>query len=343
MKVAKSGRTTGLTCAGISALDVDVNVDYYTDCAETQPYLTKTYTNQLAMSGNQFSDAGDSGALVVDTVNAEPVGLFFAGGTDASGVGQGMANPVGEVLSELSAHGDGATSYSFAGASDHAVSCLNYGDNTVAAAQSRALTDPEITRTQQALGQARALVNASIGVLGVATGKSNDHPGEGAVIVYVDENLTVTVPAQVGGVRTTVVPTNVVAVANGSAPLTNSIAAAPALTAAEISPAIAIKQRLAKGLMQQSPAFFGVGVGQSLDNPREPALVIYVDRKNLPTQLPQTIDGLRTRYVIMDRLHVTRSYALAQPSRSHCLPHPVAGRSGGKDQLSLRPQPLQLN
>ena len=80
MTVAKSGRTTGLTCASISAVNLDVSVDYFTDCAETKPYLTKTYTNQIAITGNQFSDAGDSGSLVVDSANAEPVGLFFAGG-----------------------------------------------------------------------------------------------------------------------------------------------------------------------------------------------------------------------------------------------------------------------
>src|ERR1019366_6226118 len=34
-QVAKSGRTTGLTCGGISAVDVDVMVDYFLDCAET--------------------------------------------------------------------------------------------------------------------------------------------------------------------------------------------------------------------------------------------------------------------------------------------------------------------
>ena len=93
MRVAKSGRTTGLTCGSISAVSLDVSVDYYRDCAETKPYLTKLFTNQVAMSGDRFSDAGDSGALVVDANNAEPVGLFFAGGTDAAGVGQGVANP----------------------------------------------------------------------------------------------------------------------------------------------------------------------------------------------------------------------------------------------------------
>ncbi len=114
----------------------------------------------------------------------------------------------------------GGTSYTFVGAADHAVSCLNYGDNTVTAAQARALTDAEIARAQQALGQARMLVNPSAGILGVATGKSSDHPGEGAVILYVDENMTVTAPPTVDGVRTLVIPTNAHAVAFGSAPQT---------------------------------------------------------------------------------------------------------------------------
>jgi hypothetical protein len=88
-----------------------------------------------------------------------------------------------------------------------------------------------------------------------------------------------------------------------------------------VGSAVALKQQVARSLMKQNPAFFGVGVGQSLDNPREAALVIYVDRK-LPAQLPQSVAGLRTRYVVMDRLHVTRSYAAAGLSGRHCSAHP---------------------
>ena len=84
MRVAKSGRTTGLTCGGVSAIDLDVAVDYFADCAETRPYTTKIFTRQVGVSGDHFSDAGDSGSLVVNAANAEPVGLFFAGGTDAA-------------------------------------------------------------------------------------------------------------------------------------------------------------------------------------------------------------------------------------------------------------------
>jgi hypothetical protein len=344
LKVAKSGRTTGLTCASISALSLDVRVDYYTDCAETKPYLTKTFTNQLAISGNQFTDAGDSGALVVDAGNAEPVGLFFAGGTDASGVSQAVANPAGDVLSELSTQVGGGTNYTYVGGADHPVSCLSYGDGTVAAAQVRSLTGSEVARTQQALSQARMLVNPSAGILGVAPGKSSDRPGEGAVLVYVDEYANVSVPATMGGMRTVVIPSAAHAVAYGSAPQT---APAVALPAAALSQAVTVKQQIAPGLMRHNSAFFGVGVGQSLDNPREAALVVYVDRKRVPSLLPTTLGGLRTRYVVMDRLHVTRSYTTPVQSKLHCVPHPAAKQGGSGqdwfDSLNLsRPRSLKL-
>jgi hypothetical protein len=343
LSVAKSGRTTGLTCASISALSLDVNVDYFTDCAETKPYLTKTYTNQLAITGNQFSDAGDSGSLVVDTATAEPVGLFFAGGADTTGASQGVANPAPEVLRELGTLNNSAASYTFVGAADHSVSCLNYGDNTIAVAQARTLSDAETTRAQSALAMARILVNPATGILGVATGKSTDHAGEAAVILYVDESQQVNAPSTVDGVRTLVIPTNIRAVALGSAPLTPLETTPAPLTANVVNAAIAEKQQIARSLMRDNPAFFGMGVGQSLDNPKEAALVVYVDRKNLPSQLPPTLGGLRTRYVIMDRLHVTRSYATGLQTRSHCMVHGTESGTGGFDPQELnRPRGLDL-
>jgi hypothetical protein len=96
--------------------------------------------------------------------------------------------------------------------------------------------------------------------------------------------------------------------------------------------------------MRRNPAFFGVGVGQSLDNPKEAALVLYVDRTRIPADLPQIVGGLRTRYVVMDRLHVTRSYAKPGQSRLHCMPHPAAGQPAGFDPLDLfRTRSLKLN
>jgi hypothetical protein len=328
MRVAKSGRTTGLTCGAVTAVDVDVNVDYFADCAETRPYLTKLFTHQLALSGDRFSDAGDSGALVVDAANAEPVGLFFAGGVDASGVVQAMATPAPEVLSELGAQTGTGTSYSFVGGVDHAVSCLSYGDSAVAAAQREPLSTVEMARAAQALFAARLLVNPSQGILGVALGKSSDRVGEAAIVVYVDETMTPNVPVQAGGVRTMVVPTTAQAVAAGSAPVANTMTVASGLTNAALNHAMQAKQQAARqwmqdGEAQKNGAIFGVGVGQSLDNPREAALVIYVDRSMLPKDLPQTLDGVRTRYIVMDRLHVTRSYMTAGPAQK-CMAKPIA-------------------
>lgn len=326
MTVAKSGRTTGLTCATVSAVSLNVNIDYFTDCAESKPYTTKTFTNQIAISGNQFSDAGDSGSLVVNTANAEPVGLFFAGGVDTSGVSLAVANPAQDVLNELGTLSN--TSYSFVGTTDHAVSCLNYGTNIATAAQGVTITPIQSARAEQGMNQARMLVNTATGILGVATGKSSDRPGEAAVILYVDQNRIVDVPATIDGVRTIVIPTTQQAVAFGVAPETPQDAAVPSILSSQtLNDAINSKNAVAASLMKQNSAFFGVGVGQSLDSPREAALVIYVDRKNVPAELPPIINGMRTRYVIMDRLHVTRSYATPVQSRSRCMPHPVPRRA----------------
>ena len=340
--VAKSGRTTGLTCGAVSALNLDVNVDYYTDCAETKPYLTKTFTNQVAISGNQFSDAGDSGSLVVNSSDAEPVGLYFAGGIDVAGISHGIADPATDVLNELGVQA--GANYSFVGTADHPVSCLSYGDNTVALAQARTLSDAESTRVQSAMTAARAFVNPAAGILGVATGKSSDHPGEGGVLVYVDENGAATVPPLIDGVRTIVIPTNPRAVVLGSAPTTPAEAATP-LSSTALNQALFVKKQAVRTLMRQYPAFFGIGVGRSLDNPKDAALVIYVDRKKVPDQLPGTIEGVRARYVVMERLHVTRSYASNLRSASHCMSHATADETAEPfDPESLtRPAPLKLN
>lgn len=337
MLVAKSGRTTGLTCASIATVSLDVQVSYFRDCAETEPYLTKTFINQIAIEGNNFSDAGDSGSLVVDAGNAEPVGLFFAGGVNSSGVGEGVASPAPTVLAELGALE--GTSYTFVGTTDHAVTCLDYSNGTVAAAQSSTLSTSQADALQQALPQAWMLVSPSAGILGAASGKSSDHAGEAAIILYVDQSKNPSVPQTIGGVRTEVIPTTAQALAAGAAPLVAARSGAlPALTSSVLSHAVAVKQQISQSLMKRNPAFFGVGVGQSLDNPKEATLTIFVDRNRIPATLPATIDGMRARYIVMDRLHVTRSYLKgAVRQEGHCMAHPPA-RSGGIDFFRVQRQ-----
>jgi hypothetical protein len=140
------------------------------------------------------------------------------------------------------------------------------------------------------------------------------------VIVYVDENSP-QIPQIIDGVRSIVIPTTPHAVAVGSAPLFNALHDALPLAPASLAQALAAKRQIARKLMRQNPAFFAVGVGHSLDNPREAALVIYVDRNRIPADLPPVVAGLRTRYIMMDRLHVTRSYSNALAPGHRCTPH----------------------
>ena len=91
--VAKSGRTTGLTCSTIIGTNVANTVSYYAHCGDSTPAFNVGYTDLIAVSGGDFSDSGDSGSLIVTQDTAEAVGLLFAG-SDTDTVG----NPITDVL-----------------------------------------------------------------------------------------------------------------------------------------------------------------------------------------------------------------------------------------------------
>lgn len=324
LRVVKSGRSTGLTCSTIESISQNVNVDYFKDCAQSTSYLTKTYTNQISIGGNSFTDAGDSGSLILDASNAQPIGLFYAAGSGFS-----IASPIGEVLSELALQaGQSSGSFKVTGGGQHAISCLNYDTNTVTAASLVSVSPAAMKVAQQAANLAAAsLVDAKKGILGTAPGKSADSPGEAAVIVYVDEEKQyVSVPATISGVRTVIIPATANSVASHSAPAYRVVPAGIHLSASVLTPAIAVKEQSWKSLMSD-PAFFGVGVSQSHDNPAEASLLVYVDRKKMPRAMPATIGGLRVRYVSMDRLHVTRSTAIGLPHPSSCAIRSLAANS----------------
>jgi hypothetical protein len=305
LRVVKSGRTTGLTCSTVNTVNLSVQVDYYYDCAETRPYYTKTYVNQIGMPGASFADSGDSGALVLDAGNAQPVGLFFASGADDSNHGFSVANPIQDVLSELSqaGHTDGLQ---IAGGAPHPVTCSNYDEHTPPA--TRAVSPTLMVAAKSAVESAAALLTRpDNGILGVATGQSLDSPGEAAVIVYVDKNKAgVTVPRVIHGVRTVVIPTDAASMSAGNEPTSLPQVEGIHLPAEVLRAAAGVQRQFAPQLMAD-PAFFGVGVTQSYDNPAEPALLVLVDLTKTPQSMPDQVGGLRLRYLRVNRLHVTRS------------------------------------
>lgn len=307
ISVAKSGRTTGLTCSTVDTISASVKVSYYKDAAETQFYVSKTYSNQIGMPGNYFSDAGDSGSLVVDTASAQPVALFFAGSTGtATQPGESFAQPIGDVLSELAQFSSApqGTTFTIVGGSPHTVSCLNYDTNTATA--STVVSAARMSAAQTvASQQGAAIVDAAKGILGVAAGKSLDQPGQAAVVVYVDQNRAgnVQVPQTIGGLPTRVIPTTVSAVAGGTAPTSVSVTPGIHLADAALAAAKTVQKQHASQLMND-PAFFGVGVTQSQDNPSEAALMIFIDRTKTPHSQPATVGGLRVRYRTMNPIKV---------------------------------------
>ena len=305
LRVVKSGRTTGLTCSTVNTVDLSVQVDYYYDCAESRPYYTKTYVNQIGMPGASFADSGDSGALVLDASNAQPVGLFFASGADDNNHGFSVANPIQDVLSELdqSGHTDGLQ---IAGGAPHPITCSNYDEHTTPV--TRAVSPARMAAAKSAVDSAAALlVRPDNAILGVATGQSLDSPGDAAVIVYVDKNKPgIAVPKVIHGVRTLVIPTDAASMASGTEPTTLPQVEGIHLPAEVMRAAGGVQRQFAPQLMAD-PAFFGVGVTQSYDNPAEAALLVLVDLTKTPQSMPDQAGGLRLRYLRVNRLHVTRS------------------------------------
>jgi hypothetical protein len=301
MDVAKSGRTTGLTCSSIDAVALTVRVDYYRDCAETQPYTTKTYVNQIGIGGSHFTDSGDSGALVLDASNAEAIGLYFAGGTDGDGHGLSVVNPIGDVLNELGTQA--GTHMSLVGTSTpHAIACLRYDPAVPLDPPHLA---PAARQQAQAAAEGPGAALHGAGILAAAPGSSLDSQGDPAVIVYVDQ-AAATVPQTIDGLRTEVIVTDAASVARGMAPTMPSLEPGVHLGASALAGATAVEQSVAPHLMSD-PAIFGVGVTQSLDNPAEAALLVLVDIGRNPLTMPATIGGLRVRYLRLHRFHTTRA------------------------------------
>lgn len=317
LRVVKSGRTTGLTCSTVESIDLAVKVDYYKDCAETQPYYTKTFSGQIGIGGDSFSDSGDSGSLIVDASNAQPVALFFAGGTDGRGNGLSVANPIADVLNELG--NETGSKLSIVGSKTaHAVTCLNYGNTTDTVPALPALSPAaEALGKNAALNASAELVNHEKGVLGVIAGKSADSPGEAAVVIYVDKTRPNTVvPQTITGVRTVIVLTDAESVANGTAPKMPVAASGLQLSASALNNAAAVQRQYASQLFAD-PAIFGVGVAQSRDNPREAALLVLIDMTKTARTMPATLGGLRVRYMQLHRFHVTKSkYSGVRPASS---------------------------
>ena len=303
--LAKSGRTTGLTCANVEAIDVStgVSVGYSEGCA-TGTSFTVVYKDEIVVgnmtNGQNFIGDGDSGSLAVDEATAQPVALMFAG-SDTSAVG----NPVGDVLNALKSTTGGAT-FTFVGGVQHTVpGCGLPGLSSVKVTpQSAAATLPASAtqRAQTAAATNGTQIMNTQGVSAYGQGGSLDAPNEPAVMIFVAPGAShANIPATIDGVRTRLVESNSTT-AHGpltsqqTAQLVAQSAQAQSVTISDaaIAQTKSVKEQHAASLMSD-PAIIGVGVSASLDSPGDPALMIYVLKGKAHGAIPATIDGVRTR------------------------------------------------
>ncbi len=295
--VAKSGRSTGLTCSTVDAINTNTSVDYAVNCDGTGKMFTIQYTNQIDVLGGDFSGQGDSGSLIVTQDTATPVALLYAG-SDTDTVG----NPVADVLNFFKS---GSNSVTFVGGAAHTV----VGCTLPNAPQSAKTVVPTAAATEVVQNAAvtrdahapELLAHPEVQAVGVGT--SYDNPREAAILFFVTQGQARTnLPTQVDGVRTRIVEAPLFAKrgavsAEDSAMLEKS-AAAPQLVYsvpdAEIARARVVHTAHVDALMKQA-GVQGVGIGSSVDSPGEAALMIFTIRGVPHDPIPAVIDGLRTR------------------------------------------------
>jgi hypothetical protein len=194
MSVAKSGRTTGLTCGSVASVLTDVSVQYQRGCNAGKKF-TVAYRDQVVVSSSSFSAGGDSGSLIVNSATAQPVALLYAGSSTTT-----IGNPIQDVISALNV--------SFVGGATHSVACPSTASSTSG-------NGPR-GRAAQGLDRAVAAKNlhaggllARRGVQGVGVGASSDDPTQAAIVIYVIEGKDHgPLPDSIDGVPTEIVSTD---------------------------------------------------------------------------------------------------------------------------------------
>ena len=318
--VAKSGRTTGLTCSTILGTNVASSVSYYAHCGDTNAAFTVNYTDLIAVNGGDFSDTGDSGSLIVTQDTAEAVALLFAG-SDTDTVG----NPITDVLPDFLGAGN-ATPTIVGGATHQVIGC------TLPALQA-VTTVPQAKAASESIQQASAVRDlhapqllAIPAIKAVAVGESYDQPSKAAILLFVssDESL-VDIPRTIDGVRTRLIAGNNWAhqgllSSEESADLLRTVGRPQivyTLQQGEYLRAKTVHTAHVTDLLKQA-SILGVGITSSVDAPGEAALLIYVKRGAPQENIPAEIDGLRTR--VRETSPFTTGRRGNEPARSCKMP-----------------------
>ncbi len=299
--VAKSGRTTGLTCSTILGTNVASTVSYYAHCGDANPAFNVSYTDLVSVSGGDFSDSGDSGSLIVTQDTAEAVALLFAG-SDTDTVG----NPITDVLPYFVGAGNATPVFvgdSTTNPTHQVIGC------TLPALQA-VTTLPQVQAASESIQQASMARDlhapqllTTPAIKAISVGESYDQPGTAAILLFVASGESyVSIPRTLDGVRTRLIQGNEWAhqglLNRGETADLLSVAGRPQiiypLQPGEYLRAKTVHTAHVQDLLKE-PGILGIGITSSVDSPGEAALLIYVNHGTSQENIPAEIDGLRTR------------------------------------------------
>lgn len=198
--VAKSGRTTGFQTGTISSINTSVTVKYTVECGSNRG-TNVGYTNQVVINSSTFSAGGDSGSLIVtNDSNHQPVALLFAGSSTST-----IGNPIGPVLSAVSAALGGGRTVSFVGTNLGTAGAAATGGFSTSSTggQMSELPEQAAERASQALEARRNDLMSRPAVIGVGVGQSETDETEAVIVVYVDRTAggRPTLPRTIDGIR----------------------------------------------------------------------------------------------------------------------------------------------
>ena len=316
--VAKSGRSTGLTCSTVESTNADISVDYTKGL--NGPRFTANYTNQVTFNGGTFSAAGDSGSLIVSQAGAQPIALLYAGSPmDTVGApAQTVLNNLGDTNTppNIPTFVGPATRGAVAGCTSSGTDAFDAAAQATASPSAAQLSSAEAAKNQNT----PQLMSEHPAVLAVGVAGSLDRPDRAAMILFLRKGqpLVRPIPHNVAGV-----PTRVIAV--DSLPKSGAIdqqsTAAFMKKAASLAPGVAtptpadfaaaktVKDKYSASLMKQ-PGILGVGVTSSLDNPSEAAIMVFVETGKSHNPIPLELDGVRVRVKSTDKF---RAYGWGHP------------------------------
>ena len=320
--VVKSGRSTGVSCSFVSAVNLTASVEYVKECG-TGPAFFVTFTDLVEISGSGFSAEGDSGALIVEQADATPVALLV-GSSDSDSI----ANPITDVLAALANPNTGEKPVVVGATSPHpiAVTCPTPSSNLTSATNTleTALSADKRQSAAVTLERHSSQLLALSHVNAVGVGASIDEPGQAALLLFVDADAPrAELPVQVETIRTRIVETGsplnhrVLRDSEIATALASSISSS---TASSLLPSQVVRAtsvlRNHKEELLRIGAVQGVGVTSSSDSPGDAAILIHVIRGVAREAIPTAIDGVRTRIRESTRFRASAQASIGQKNCS---------------------------